>query len=57
MYLYITKIPGGYELKHYPKDSAFPEIRKYYFYNLRQAEKLHRAEFGLQRKHLEKIYT
>lgn len=56
MYLYIAKIPGGYQLKHYPDNSVYPEIRKYYFYSIRQAEKLYRTEYGLKGKHLHKIY-
>lgn len=52
--VYITKISGGYKIKHYK--SGLPEIMKYYDYTLNQAIQQHRKTYSLQRKHLNKIY-
>ena len=56
MDIYISKIPGGYKLKHYDDLSGLPQIMKYYDYSLRDAIKQHRKNYNLRYKHLEKIY-
>ena len=55
MDIYITKILGGYKIKHYNQNSR-AEIMLYYDYTLNQAIVQHRKNFNLQRKHLNKIY-